>query len=152
MKYIKLYKGQLAIVDDEDFKLANNYKWYMNKRGYVKGMIGDTTKSLHRIIMGEPSGNVDHINGNKLDNRQSNLRICNQSQNCANSKIPKNNTSGYKGVHWNKALKKWQSYIMVRRKRIHLGYFYIREQAGKAYNDAAVEYFGEFARLNNIKK
>ncbi|WP_252233758.1 HNH endonuclease [Clostridium sp. ZS1] len=79
---------------------------------------------MHRFIMNPPSNKlIDHINGNKLDNRKCNLRIVNKSQNAMNSKKPKNNTSGVKGVYWDKRSKKWEASIQVNMKKKSLGYF-----------------------------
>ncbi len=87
---------------------------------------------------------VDHKNRNGLDNRRANLRIATPSQNNANSKIPINNTSGFKGVAFRK--KKWEAYIMVNQKKIHLGRFLAKELAAAARSKAGQDYFGEFAR------
>lgn len=137
-------------VSNQDLELVKTHKWYVNIRGYLVAT-DDSRLTMHRFIMGQPDSSIDHINGIKTDNRRSNLRICNQSQNCANSKISKNNTSGFKGVSWNKALLKWHAYIMVNRKRKHLGYFTNKTKAALIYNEAALVYFGEFAKLNEVK-
>lgn len=97
-----------------------------------------------------PDKGIDHINGDKSDNRFENLRLSNQSQNSANSRTPKNNTSGFKGVCWHKKAKKWAARIKVNRQEIYLGLFKTKEEAAEAYNKAALEHFGEFARLNEI--
>lgn len=151
MKKVKLNTGQFALVDNEDFQRVNQHKWHVNTRGYVIASIGGRPLSMHRFVMGQPHCSVDHRYGDKLDNRKRKLRLCNQSQNCGNAKRSINNTSGFKGVSWNKALKKWHSYIMVNRKRKHLGYFVDKLEAAKTYNRAALEYFGEFAKLNEVK-
>lgn len=133
----------------QDEAIFKSHKWYINGRGYAIAT-DDSKVSLHRLVMGSPKASVDHANGNKLDNRRENLRVCNQSQNCANSQLSKNNKSGYKGVSWNKALRKWHAYIMVNRKKKHLGYFSDKLQAAKAYNLAAQEYFADYAKLNKV--
>ena len=108
---------------------------------------------MHREILKCPKGLfIDHINRNGLDNRKNNLRVCSKSQNMMNTLIPKNNTSGYKGVSWSKRDKKWMAYIKIKNKFNNLGYFNIKEQAALAYNDAAKKYHGEFARLNKIER
>lgn len=91
---------------------------------------------------------VDHINGDTLDNRRSNLRLCTVSGNNHNRMKSKNNTSGYKGVSWLKQNQKWRAYIKVNSKDKHLGCYLDKEDAARAYDKAAKEYFGEFARLN----
>ena len=88
---------------------------------------------------------VDHINGNSLDNRKSNLRICTHKENVRNQKLSAANTSGYRGVSWNKASKKWEAYIKVNQKRIYLGKFVDILDAARAYAKKAKECFGEFA-------
>jgi hypothetical protein len=93
-----------------------------------------------------PASDVDHINGDKSDNRFSNLRLATVSQNLANAKKPVTNTSGYKGVSWNKNAKKWRSMIKRDGKVTHLGYFETPEAAHAAYMNKAREFFGEFAR------
>jgi len=97
-----------------------------------------------------PPNQIDHINGKTDDNRWSNLRICTQSQNKANSGKHKNNTSGYKGVCWRKDNKKWTAGICHEGKRFHLGFFDDKEDAAMAYNKAAVELHGEFYHTNGI--
>lgn len=154
MKRIKLTQGKYAIVDDEDFERLNYYNWSLGKTGntkkeYAKISIKRKTIKMHRLIMNTPQGmDTDHINGNGLDNRKSNLRICTQSQNEANKGLQKNNTSGFKGVQWNKQYKKWSAKINKNKKSFYVGYFTDKKEAAKAYNTKAKELFGEFARLN----
>jgi hypothetical protein len=128
MKSITLTRGKVALVDDADYEWLNKYKWYSGARGYV---ISSTTADgkkgvmyMHREIMKTPRDmQTDHINGNKLDNRRSNLRICTSAQNRANKGKQSNNTAGYKGICWSKAAKKWQAQITVNKKTIYLGLF-----------------------------
>jgi hypothetical protein len=102
---------------------------------------------LHRFIVNCPAGKcVDHINGNTLDNRRENLRICTQAENRCNSRIQNNNTSGYKGVSWSEGHKKWRSQIKLNKKIIHLGYFNTPEEAYAAYCAASEKYHGEYGR------
>ena len=89
-------------------------------------------------------------NGNGLDNRKANLRICSNSQNQANRGVGKNNTSGFKGVWFDNRVLRWRAAIQVLKKRIQLGKFDLKEDAARAYNKAATKYFGEFALLNRI--
>jgi len=106
--------------------------------------------SMHRQIIGKiPIGKeVDHINHNGFDNRRCNLRICSRSQNAKNSKIRKNNTSGYNGVTFDKRAKKWRAQIWKDNCRIHIGLFEDKKIAARAVDKKAVELFGEFAVLN----
>ena len=104
----------------------------------------------HRLawffVYGEwPQKQIDHINGNKSDNRISNLRLATASQNLSNKGITKSNTSGYKGVSFNRTKKKWMASIKVNKKSINLGYFLTPEEASEAYKAAAIKHHGEFA-------
>lgn len=89
---------------------------------------------------------IDHANGDPSDNRIANLRQATVSQNAANKRRPATNSSGYKGVCWNKSSKKWQAGIKVNGRSFHLGLFATPEDAHEAYLTAAVHHFGEFAR------
>ena len=118
--------------------------------GYLMLCLKSRLYLAHRIawfyVYGEmPSLNIDHINGNRADNRICNLRLANQSQNTANSKLSKANTSGFKGVTWNKDAKKWNAQLMCNYKRISLGNFEKKEDAADAYKKGSIQYFGEFA-------
>lgn len=146
MKEIQLLNGRMAIVDDEDYEMLIKHRWSFCKTGYAM-----RATTMHREIMNGPMGmSVDHINGNGLDNRKENLRICTHSQNRKNQKISTGYTSPYKGVSRLTGSKKWRTVIMVNYKSVHIGVFDDEEDAAYAYNKAALEYFGEFARLNTI--
>ncbi len=142
-------------VDMEDLDLLLMCKWSIYK-GYAYGYskpFGGQSK-LHRIIMERMLGRkplkaetVDHINGNGLDNRRGNLRIATQSQNCANTKLSKRNTTGFKGVSCSKPNQKWTAGIRANGRQIHLGTFTSPESAHEAYKAAAIKYRGEFARF-----
>jgi len=158
MKEIKLTQGQVTIVDDEEFEKLNRFKWHAQKEGrkFRAGRsvtCGNKRKTLlmHRIILNAPAGmEVDHINGNPLDNRRTNLRLATAHQNRRNHIGPnKNNKLGIKGVYWYKRYKKYQVTIGFNNKRIYIGYFTSLSDADKAYRDAEVTYFGNFARGNN---
>lgn len=103
---------------------------------------------FHRLIMGSPDNLcVDHINGNILDNRRENLRICTNAENIRNQKRNITNTSGYKGVSWNKRYGKWVAFICFNGKNKNLGSFSTAEQAHKTYCEASSKYHGEFGRV-----
>jgi hypothetical protein len=152
--WIPLTKGKYALVDQEDFARVNYLcHWTWHTAGYAYGSMSKTRHLLHRIVVNAKLGqHVDHINGNKLDCRKANLRICTVSQNQANRKISANNTSGYKGiVNHKRGPKCWQARITVDQKAISLGYYADPKDAARAYNEAAKKYFGEFAKLNVIE-
>jgi hypothetical protein len=128
---------------------------YITDKGYLSIGINNSDYMGHRlawlIVHGEwPSRELDHHNGNKSDNRIINLRISTQAQNTKNRSKGKNNTSGYKGVYYNKINRKWIAQITINYKVKYLGSFDTAEQAAQAYNKAALEYHGEFAKLNEI--
>lgn len=90
-------------------------------------------------------GELDHINRRRGDNRIGNLRPASKSQNAINSSTPRNNTSGYRGVHWHDGARKWRASIKINQRRLHIGYFADAAEAGSAYFAAAQKHFGEFA-------
>ena len=155
MRKLLLNRGIFAIVDDEDFYWLSQWKWYANfcirtKSFYVVCPVKDENGKwgsirMHRILKGSPKGMViDHINHDTLDNRKINLRICTQSQNQKNQKISKSNTSGYKGVSWNKGEQKWVAMISADNKRHFLGYHTTKEIAYEAYLVASKKYHKDF--------
>jgi hypothetical protein len=137
---------QFALIDDEDKNIVLQYRWYLNTDGYVR----TTTLprlSLHQLVVGaSPTGAWDHANGNKLDCRSENLRAATVSENGANRKRGRNNSSGYKGIDSQAGL--WRVRIAVNGKRIYLGHFTNLERAAEAYESAARKHFGKFARAN----
>lgn len=155
---IPLTQGHYALIDKEDLSELSKYKFHIDK-GYVSTSkwIKEEKRvkhfRIHNILMAPSQGlEVDHINGDPLDNRKENLRIVTHSQNMMNSKISKNNTSGYKGVSFNIARNKWQVHIMDNKKEKCVGYFNNKIEAAKVYNQEALKYYGEFAKLNYINE
>lgn len=123
MKKIKLKHGEVVLIDDDNFDELNKYKWCLNSAGYATRRL-NTHRSIlmHRFVMNTPEGlETDHINGNKLDNRVKNLRNVTHSQNQLHNRLPKTNTSGIKGVVWDKKNKKWQAQIKIHGKNHFLG-------------------------------
>lgn len=157
---IKLTQEQQTVIDDEDFILLKKYRWYSRYDPRLKGfyavshtpMVNKVNKTvlMHRVIMNAPKGKqVDHIDGDTLNNRKSNLRICTSQQNHFNSKS-KSGSSIYKGVSWHKSQNKWNAYIKANGRLNHLGSFLTEKEGALAYNRAAKKYFGEFARPNVV--
>lgn len=147
--------GKKILIDEEDFlKIPPPY--YLHTREYPYKIINGKWTPLSRIIMNPPCGLiVDHINGNRLDNRKSNLRVCTQALNMVNRGPSRINgiKRKYKGVFYKKQAKTnpYRAIIEVEGKRKHLGYFATEIEAAKAYNDCAHMWFGDFAKLNEIK-
>ena len=150
MKKIKLNKGKYAIVDDDDFKYLNQWKWYINNNGYA--IRTEYTKLdfkkykmtkvyMHREVNNTPVNlQTDHINHNSLDNRKINLRTVTNQQNAFNANLNKANTSGTKGVSWSEERKKWCSYIHIDNKALPLGRFINIEDAIYARKKAELKY------------
>lgn len=156
MKQIPLTQGKFALVDDEDFQMLSEFKWQYGSWGYATRAVRIDGRikhiRMHRLVMGTPDDvDIDHINGDKLDNRRENLRVCNDSQNQANIGIRKNNTTGYKGVSYNKRRNNYMATIRVNGNKKYLGSYTNPKDAAVAYNLAAVKYFGEFAYINEVK-
>jgi hypothetical protein len=156
MKYIKLTQGKHTIVDDEDFEFLNQRKWHYDTRYATRTQWNKETKKetkiyMHRLILPDVK-EVDHINGNKLDNRKENLRACNRKQNSRNQSTQKRKKSSkYKGVIFDKSRSKWRVELKKNQIRYYVGRFLTEKEAGLAYNEKAKELFGEFARLNVIE-
>lgn len=154
---LQLSRGKVAIIDEIDADLAA-YKWSAKKkrdRFYAFRTIRKDGKMfavhLHQAIyqrmhITDGSGHVDHANNDPLDNRRENLRYATPSQTRANSKIPSDNTSGYKGVV--KHGKKWRAQIRADGKNYYLGLFDDPAVAGAIYEQAAIDFFGEYARIS----
>jgi hypothetical protein len=154
VREIPLTRGLVALVDEDDFEMLSQWKWSANcDGGYAcrgfRSAFGHHARSyMHRTIMlPDPGQQIDHINGDKLDNRRANLRICTNSQNGRNRPAPTTNTSGFKGVSWNKKRGLWLAKIHDGEYR-WLGCFALKEDAAQAYDEAARDHFGKFAYLN----
>jgi hypothetical protein len=151
MNYIELTRNKKAIVDNKDYELLNQWKWKLLANGaaarnvWLKDEKKYVMIYMHRLIMDAPIGKVvDHINGNRIDNRRSNLRVCEHRQNIQNQKLRIDSKSGIKGVYLHNQNKTW----CARFRRKHLGVFKTPELAAQAYNREALKAYGEFARLN----
>ncbi len=151
-KLIPLTKGKFSIVDEADYEDLMRFNWHFQKRGYAarNATIGEkrVVVKMHRQIMNAPEGfDVDHLMGNRLDNRRSQLRLATRSENCRNTGPHRDNVSGLKGVTYFKARKIWQSRIWHLGVQYHLGYHSTPKAAHAAYCDAAAKLHGEFARV-----
>lgn len=152
---VPLTRGLFAIVDSEDYEaVVSRGTWYA-AQGRSGGFYAERTEgtrltkhrvTLHEIVVGRKW--VDHINGDTLDNRRSNLRPVTHKENMRNRGRQSNNTSGFKGVVWHAKTGKWAARIWVDGRQISLRYHESPEDAARAYDAAALEHFGEFARLN----
>lgn len=149
MKEIKLTQGKVVLVDDIDFDWLNQWKWYYD-HGYARRDFGGRNNKIHiymhrLIITGKE---IDHINGNGLDNRRSNLRVATHADNLKNMTKHKDTVSGLKGAYFAKDKNRWFSRIMVNGKNFFLGYFSTKEESAKAYDAASKELHGDFGRRN----
>jgi len=145
-------RGIKYLIDAQDLHLVEPYNWHMDARGYIyrhRWVNGkDRPVRLHRVLINCDKGlDVDHINGERTDNRRCNLRVCTRQQNIFNSSKRCTNTSGYKGVCYRKERGKYRARIRIGGKEILLGHFDTAIEASNAYNKAALEYHKEFARL-----
>lgn len=125
-----------AIVSLEDYWVSD-YNWYKGKNGYSSSRIKGVHVYMHRMVMGNPtSGEVDHINRVKTDNRRENLRVVSRSENMLNVGLRSSNTSGYTGVSYLKNAKKYQAYVNSCGKTKYLGLFNSSEDAFQARQTA----------------
>jgi hypothetical protein len=155
--YISLTRGYEAVIDAADVHLVHDYNWCAvidgNNVYAVRTDSKGRTVRLHRTIMGYPVGfNVDHEDGDGLNNRRANLRKATHGQNMHNQRIARDNTSGFKGVSYHKARGKFQALIGIDGKRKYLGIFDTPEEAYAAYCHASAKYHGEFGRLDAQRK
>lgn len=147
-------KGEVvavALVDEADYGLVSQHRWHVHKVKNSRASYARSTKQrgachlmMHRLII-PGADTVDHINGDGLDNRRCNLRAASRKQNSHNAQRRCDNTSGYKGVHWDKEQRKWRATIRAHGQIHRLGRFPTPEEAHAAYVKAAEELHGEFA-------
>lgn len=154
---IPLTQGKETIIDKEDYERVSKYKWcYSSSNGYAvsrKDVNGETRAILlHRYILGTSDGlHTDHINMDKLDNRKTNLRECEPSDNYANVEKRSDNKSGYKGVYWRNDKQKYQVTIRKDNKTYYLGLFESIDDAIRMYDFWIVQMRGEFSRPNRFE-
>ena len=154
MKEITLSQGKIALVDDADYQLVSQFKWHAEKRKcdiwYAKRNLYKpdgmrTTQYLHQFLI-PGAQDIDHRDGNGLNNQRENIRPCTHAQNMCNAKRQSAGSSRFKGVSYR--YRKWQAGIRFQSKSYHLGSFLIEEDAARAYDAAAKQFHGSFARLN----
>lgn len=159
MKEIPLTKGRygafVALVDDADYEWLNQHKWYAGKRRQSWYAYRGTEENghkiaMHQMILRTPKGmKTDHRNGDGLDNRRENIRICTNTENVRNQRTQQRQKSSvFKGVHWCATYKRWVSKIKVNHRRIYLGRFHNEVEAALAYDVGALKYHKEFAKFN----
>jgi hypothetical protein len=154
IRYIPLTRGLHAIVDAEDYEWLNQYKWYAGAAPGHRTFYARTTRSggrvllMHRMIMHPPKGKVvDHINGNGLDNRRCNLRICSQGENAQNRRRHWGRSSRFLGVSRHRD-GRWQAKIRHKGHQYYLGLYDDEVEAAKVRDRKARELLGETAYLN----
>ena len=157
MKKIKLTQGKFTIIDSEDYKYLNQFKWQIDKDDYAVrkasrkfGKPRKTFRMAREIMKFPKNKEVDHKNHDKLDNRKTNLRICTHAQNQMNRNLQKNNTSGFSGILWSSQKNKWIAQIHKNNKKIHLGSFKKIESAILTRKNAEKLYYGNFANYGQI--
>jgi hypothetical protein len=148
----------VALVDDNDFEFLNKWKWYVLKTKYVCYAARDTrvaepeypkTLLMHRVLCEpDPKQEVDHKDLDGLNNQRQNLRCCTSSQNKFHRRLSSVNTSGFKGVCWDKFVGRWFTTIRINGKHTSIGHYDDPIEAAKAYDKIALKTHGEFAMTN----
>lgn len=157
----KKFGDHFAKIDDCDFEMISKYKWLTvrsfgcsyastSKKIFFNGKLRHVR--MHRIILNCSDGEiVDHKDGDGLNNQRQNIRKCTCLENSRNKDNRKKKSRiSFKGVGWHKATKKFRAYINISYRHLSLGYYENEYDAARAYNEAAIKYFGEFAKLNDV--
>lgn len=152
MQPLQLTNGDYTLIDQEDLERCIKFRWLLTSKGYAKRQDKGRDVFLHNFILSLPSSSgVDHINRDKLDNRKENLRIANPTQQNSNQGLRSDNTLGFKGVSFEVAASgrvRYRAKLFVKQKQIYFGNYDTPEEAAKAYDNGAIEHFGEFACTN----
>lgn len=158
MKKIKLFNCQsMLLVDDKDYEKMSIYRWTKRWQKdstlvYATTYVDGKHIYAHHLLLGFPprGKETDHKNGNGLDNRMANLHFVTHAVNIQKAKLNRLNKTGYRGVYPSRS-GKWRAQIGVNNKLYHLGTFSHKNWAARAYNEAALKYFGPNAKLNNLR-
>lgn len=157
IRKIPLTQGKEALVDECDYAELAKFKWYAHRQGrnyYARRIawIGKGEKRpvvyMHRAVLGNVAGQVDHVNGDGLDNRRENLRLCSHAENQRNRRKRVDSASMFKGVHLSAKDGRWHVQLKYQGSKLCFGSFDTEEEAARVYDEAAGRLFGEFARLN----
>lgn len=146
MRLLAIGGAKFAKVDDEDYEKLSTVAWFAHVRGNtVYAAPVRSGVPMHHFVIGtKPPILIDHVNGDGLDNQKHNLRQCTKAQNAANSRKRRGTSSKYKGVTQRKY--GWQA----RLGQENLGRFKVQEDAALAYNKAATQKYGEYAKVNEL--
>jgi len=154
-KYIPLTQGKFAIIDADDYERLARYKWYCHRsrnKFYAYRNKNRKAISMHREVLRAPKDLlIDHVDGNSLNNRKNNLRLCTYAQNAHNRQPKSASRSKYKGLSWHRRNKKWEVSIIKSARKIFVGSFDNETEAAVAYDRKAEQLFGEFAYLNFLQ-
>jgi hypothetical protein len=153
--YVTLNKKHVAVIDAADVDKISPYTWFANvtkrKDGTIRTVyaVAANSLSMHRLLLDAPSDSpVDHVSGVGIDNRRANIRLVTPRLNSYNRGIQSTNTSGFKGVHWNRMTHKFHAVIHLDKKPWIVGKFKTAEEAARRYDHAARRFYGKFACLN----
>lgn len=149
---VALPEGAVVFVDTEDYHRVIQHSWYVDSYGYPSSNVNGKRLTLHKFVMGVivtlEGHEYHHKNDDKFDNRKANLVLLDYSEHRITRPVGTNNTSGFKGVHWDKQYKNWKAQISINGKRTNLGRFKTPEEAAKVYDSYALKYYGLSAYTN----
>lgn len=159
---VPLTQGQHALIDEEDAQMVMQYRWSVRRGRHTWYAVSYRGRGrharpvfMHRLLMGlegrrARSVEVDHVDGNGLNNTRANLRLATRAQNARNHRRSAANTSGYMGVSWHAGSRTWCVQIRAQGRALRVGLYRDLDDAARAYNEAARRYYGPFARLNDV--